>query len=153
MSTPIARNKRARFDYEILDRLEAGISLVGTEVKSLRDRQVSFSDSYVRITDGEAYVHNLHIKPYALAGPVFNHEPLRVRKLLLHRRQIQRLTGKLAERGLTLVPLAIYFNDRGLAKVELGLGRGKTRHDKRETIKRRSADREIAKEMSRRRRR
>ena len=153
MGSPVARNKRARFDYEILERFEAGLALVGTEVKSLRDRQVDFSDSHVRIRDGQAYLHSLHIKPYALAGEVFNHEPLRVRKLLLHKREIQRLIGKVGERGLTLVPLAVYFNDRGLAKVEIGLGRGKTRGDKREAMKRRSSSREIAREMARRSRR
>jgi len=148
----IARNKRARFDYEILEKVEAGLALVGTEVKSLRDRQVSFADSYARIDNGEAYLYNLHIKPYALASETFNHDPLRKRKLLLHAREIRRLTGKLVERGLTLVPLAIYFTERGHAKVELGLARGQKQHDKREAIKRRTADREMAREYSRGRR-
>jgi len=153
VGTPIARNKRARFKFEIFEKVEAGIALVGTEVKSLRDRQVDFSDSYVRIDDDEAFINKLHIKPYALAGAHFNHEPMRVRKLLLHKRQLRRLTGQLNERGLTLIPLALYFNDRGLAKVELGLARGKTHADRRQSMKKRSSDREIAREIARRRRR
>ena len=148
----IAKNRRARFDYEILEKVEAGLALVGTEVKSLRDRQVSFSDSYARIDNGEAHLFNLHIKPYAQATAAFNHDPLRKRKLLLHAREIRRLVGKLSERGLTLVPLAIYFSERGLAKVELGLGRGRKQHDKREAIRRRTADREMAREYPRGRR-
>ena len=153
MGTPIAKNKRARFKFEILEKVETGIALVGTEVKSLRDRQVDFSDSYVRIDDGQATIHKLHIKPYALAGALFNHEPMRVRKLLLHKRQLRRLTGQLNERGLTLIPLSLYFNDRGLAKVELALARGKTHADRRQSMKKRTSDREIAREIARRKRR
>jgi len=146
----VGRNKRARFEYEILEKVEAGMSLVGTEVKSLRDRHVSFVDSYARVIDQEVYLYNLHIKAYAQATDTFNHEPTRRRKLLLHKGQIRRLTGKLNEQGLTLVPLAIYFSERGHAKIELGLGRGRKHHDKREAIKRREADREIARAKSRR---
>ena len=152
MAQPIARNKRARFKFDVLEEVEAGIALVGTEVKSLRDRQVDFSDSYVRIDGGQATIHKLHIKPYALAAAQFNHDPMRIRKLLLHKRQLQRLTGQLNERGLTLIPLALYFNDRGLAKVELALARGRTQADKRQSMKKRASDREIAREMARRRR-
>lgn len=146
----VAKNKRARFDYEILEKVEAGMSLMGTEVKSLRDRHVSFVDSYARVIDEEVFLYSLHIKPYAQATDTFNHEPTRRRKLLLHKGQIRRLTGKLNEQGLTLVPLAIYFSERGHAKIELGLCRGRKHYDKRETIKRREADREIARAKSRR---
>lgn len=152
MVTPIAKNKRARFKFEVLEKVEAGIVLLGTEVKSLRDRQVDFSDSYVRIDEDEAFIHKLHIKSYALASAHFNHDPIRIRKLLLHKRQLDRLTIKLNERGLTLIPLSIYFNDRGLAKIEIGLARGRTHADKRQSMKKRSSDREIAREIARRRR-
>ncbi|HEY4131748.1 MAG TPA: SsrA-binding protein SmpB [Gemmatimonadaceae bacterium] len=138
----IARNKRARFDYEILDVFEAGLVLKGTEVKSLRDGRANISDSYGIIKDGEAYLLNLHISPYASRGYA-DHEPDRTRKLLLHRKEIRRLIGATERQGLTLVPLELYFK-HGMAKVALALGKGKKLHDKRDTAKERDAQREMA---------
>jgi SsrA-binding protein len=135
-------NRKARFNYEILERLEAGISLKGTEVKSLRSGQASLEEAFARLDGDEFYLVNCHIRPYE-AGNRYNHDPLRPRKLLLHRREIRKLATKVTQRGQTLVPLAIYFNDRGLAKVELALVRGKTQHDKREAIREREAKREM----------
>ena len=136
-------NKKARTDYEILERMEAGIVLKGTEVKSLREGRVSFKDAFCRIKNGEVWLLNLHIAPYDHASKVFNHDPERPRKLLLHKREIKRLIGKLQERGLTLIPTKIYFNERGIAKVELALARGKKKYDKREDIKRRELERRM----------
>jgi SsrA-binding protein len=138
----IARNKRARFDYEILDTFEAGLVLKGTEVKSLRDGRANISDAYGIIKDGEAYLLNLHISPYESRG-YSNHEPDRTRKLLLHRKEIRRLIGAVERQGLTLVPLELYFK-HGMAKVALALGKGKKLHDKRDTAKERDAQREMA---------
>jgi len=135
----IASNRRARHEYHIEESLEAGLVLTGTEVKSLRAGRASLSDAYARIENGEAWLHHLHIPPYE-AGNIFNHDPLRTRKLLLHRRQIQRLAGKVSQRGYTLVPLRLYFS-RGRAKVEIALARGKKLYDKREAIGAREAER------------
>ena len=137
----IATNRRARFEYEILDTFEAGIALLGPEVKSLRQGKVNLSDSYAMIRRGEVFLLGTHISPYKQASRE-NPPPLRERKLLMHRAEIQRLVGKVAERGLTLVPLRLYFA-RGRAKVELGLAKGKRRYDKRESIRRREQDREM----------
>ncbi|GIX48621.1 MAG: SsrA-binding protein [Candidatus Tectimicrobiota bacterium] len=134
-------NRRARFDYEILETLEAGLVLQGTEVKSLRQGKVSLKDAYADIEDGEVYLRHAHISPYEGGGYV-NHDPERPRKLLLHKQEIKRLIGKTQERGLTLIPTRIYFT-RGKAKVELGLARGKKQYDKREELKRRSAKRDV----------
>lgn len=133
-------NRRARFDYEILERLVAGIALTGSEVKSVREGRVSLQDGFVLFEGGEAFLVNVHIAPYHHAGYA-NHDPLRRRKLLLHRREAHRLAGKVAEKGLTVLPLAIGAEGNWL-KVELALGRGKKLHDKRETLKRRTLDRE-----------
>jgi len=141
----IARNKKAGFDYLLLDRIEAGLSLRGSEVKSLRDGQASIAEAYAKIVDGEAFIHNMDIQPYAMAGP-FNHEPKRVRKLLLHRREIDKLAGKTRERGLTLIPTALYFKS-GLAKVELALARARKKWDKREAIQAREAKRDLDRRM------
>ena len=138
----IARNKRARFDYLILDTYEAGLVLTGTEVKSLRDGRANISDAYGIIRDGEAFLLNLHISPYERRGYA-NHEPERTRKLLLHRKEIRRLIGAVEREGLTLIPLELYFKN-GVAKVALALGKGKKLHDKRETERARDAAREIA---------
>jgi len=138
----IARNKRARFDYEIIDTFEAGLVLKGTEVKSLRDGRANISDAYGIIKDGEAYLLNLHISPYESRGYA-NHEPDRTRKLLLHRKEIRRLIGAVERQGLTLIPLELYFK-RGMAKVAMALGKGKKLHDKRDTARERDAAREIA---------
>ena len=137
----IATNRRARFEYEILERLEAGIALLGPEVKSLRAGKANLADSYATVRRGEAWLHHLHIGPYEQAGRE-NAEPRRDRKLLLHRAQIAKLEGRLNERGLTLVPLRLYFRN-GRAKVELGLARGKRSHDKRESIRQRESEREL----------
>lgn len=138
----IARNKRARFDYHILDTWEAGIVLKGTEVKSLREGKANISDAYGIIKDGEAYLLNLHISPYERGG-YSNHEPDRTRKLLLHRKEIRRLIGAVEREGLTLIPLELYFKN-GVAKVALALGKGKKLHDKRETERARDAEREMS---------
>jgi len=146
---PIARNKKAFHNYQILDKLEAGIELKGTEVKSLRNAQVQITDSYARIDDGEVFLIGLHISPYDKTA-FGNHDPTRKRKLLLHRREIRRLTAKVNERGLTLIPLSLYFR-RGIAKVELGLVRGKQQYDKRQDIKKREHQRQMARATSHRR--
>ena len=143
--TLIARNRKARFEYEIFDTFEAGIALLGPEVKSLRAGNASLTDAYAMIRRGEVFLVGVHISPYEQAARA-NPAPLRERKLLLHRAEIGRLRGKLAERGYTLVPLELYFKD-GRAKVQLALARGKRRHDKRETIRRREQDREIQRVM------
>jgi SsrA-binding protein len=141
----VASNRRARHDYEILDTFEAGMVLKGSEVKSLRAGQVQLKDSYAEIKDGELWLQRLHIGPYSHAS-VDAHEPERRRKLLLHRREIDRLTGRINEQGLTLVPLQVYFS-HGLAKVELALAKGKRRYDKRKKL----AEKEHRREMERRR--
>ena len=141
--TPRIVNKKARFNYEILERIEAGIALFGTEVKSLRGGQVSLNEAFARIQGNEIYLTNCQIEPYDNAGPR-NHDPNRPRKLLLHRREIRKLIPKVRERGQTLVPLAIYFNSRGLAKVDLAVVRGKAQYDKRQTLKTRQQKRDVA---------
>lgn len=146
----IATNRRARFEYEILERFEAGLVLQGPEVKALRAGKASLADAYAQVKRGELYLQNLHISPYDPASRE-NPDPRRERKCLLHRAEIQRLAGKVQERGLTIVPLSLYFKN-GRAKVELGLVRGKRRHDKRETIRRRETERELARAIRGRRR-
>lgn len=138
----ITVNRRARHEYAVLETFEAGMALVGTEVKSLREGKVNISDAYARVEDGEVYLMNLHISPYS-QGNRDNHDPRRKRKLLLTAREIKKLTGRIEERGLTLVPLRIYFSDRGLAKVELALARGKRSYDKRKAIRERESKREL----------
>jgi SsrA-binding protein len=146
MADNVVVNRKARHDYFIDETVEAGLVLTGSEVKSLRDGRCNLVDSFARITRGEAFITNVHISPYDPASRE-NHEPTRSRKLLLHRLEIDRLEGKLKQKGLTLVPLRIYFNERGRAKIELGLGRGKKHYDKRQTIKERDAKRETARAM------
>lgn len=148
--TVVATNRKAWHDYHILETLEAGLVLVGTEVKSLREGRANLKDSFARIKKGEAYLFNAHISPYHMAGPA-NHDPTRTRKLLLHRQEINRLTGRVAEKGLTLIPLKLYFK-RGKAKVELALAKGKKLYDKRETLKARAHEREMAMAFKRRKR-
>jgi SsrA-binding protein len=143
----IAVNRRARFEYHIEETFEAGIALLGSEVKALRDGKANLKDSYGRIEGDEVWLWNAHISPYGPASQ-FGHEPTRSRKLLLHRGEIERLTGKVKERGLTLIPLRLYFK-KGRAKVELGLARGKKHHDKREAIKEREVRREMDRAMRR----
>ncbi|SRR5687768_9448986 len=137
----IARNKRAKHDYHILDTWEAGIVLTGSEVKSLRNGKANISDAYGIVKDGEVHLLNLHIAPYEQASH-FNHEPTRTRKLLLHRREIRKMIGSVERQGLTLVPLELYFR-RGKAKVALGLGRGKKLYDKRADEKKRDDERDM----------
>ncbi|MGF1512587.1 MAG: SsrA-binding protein SmpB [Elainellaceae cyanobacterium] len=139
----VADNRQARFQYEILETFEAGLELLGTEVKSIRDGRANLRDGYASIRDGEAWLHNVHVSPTKTASQYFNHEPLRARKLLLHRQEIRKLIGKTEQQGLTLVPLKLYLQ-RGWIKVTIALARGKKLHDKRETLKRRQSDREIA---------
>jgi SsrA-binding protein len=146
----IATNRKAYHDYEILETYEAGIVLRGTEVKSLRESQVNFKDCYAAVDNGEAWLIGCYISPYH-HGTDANHDPERKRKLLLHKKEIQRLLGKVAERGLTMIPLRLYFKG-GRAKCELGLARGKKLHDKRASIREREAKREMAKEARARQR-
>ena len=138
----VATNRKAYHDYFIEERFEAGIMLQGTEVKSLRDGKVNLQDSYASVRDGEVFLHHCHISSYS-HGNIMNHDPLRVRKLLLHRKEINKLLGKTQQKGLTLIPLRIYFSARGHAKVELGLAKGKKLYDRRESIKAREAGREV----------
>ncbi|MEE9436215.1 MAG: SsrA-binding protein SmpB [Candidatus Adiutricales bacterium] len=141
----VCRNKRARFDYKIGEKFEAGLVLTGTEVKSLRQGRANLTDSYARVIDGEVWLFNTHISPYPYSN-FDNHEPERRRKLLLHKREIKKLYGRTQERGMSLIPLAIYFRD-GKAKVEVGLAEGKQTFDKRQIIKKRTADREMARAL------
>jgi len=134
-------NRRARHNYQILETFEAGIALRGTEVKSIRARKVSLAEAYAQVTDGEVLLLQMHVSPYE-QGNRFNHDPLRPRKLLLHRRQIYRLKQQTQEKGLTLIPLALYFRGRHL-KVEIGLARGKRTHDRRRDLAQRDAEREM----------
>lgn len=147
---PIATNRKAWHDYFIEERYEAGISLTGTEVKALREGRANLQDSFARIENGNVVLHHCHISPYS-HGARENHDPLRARQLLLNRGEINRLAGKVQLKGLTLVPLSMYFK-RGRAKVELGLARGKQRGDKRETLRRKTAAREVEKAMKQARR-
>lgn len=136
----IADNRKARHNYTLFDTIEAGIVLLGTEVKAIREGRVNLRDSYGRIEQGEIFLYNVHISPYSHRGYA-DHEPLRRRKLLLQKREIRKLIGKVVERGMTLVPVRMYFKN-GLVKVAVSLAKGKREHDKRETVRRREADRE-----------
>lgn len=146
---PIAENRKARHDYQLLERFEAGIVLTGSEVKSLRDGRVSLQQSYADVREGEAWLIGAHIDTYDQAG-ISNHEPERDRKLLLHRRELDSLYGKVREKGLTLVPTRLYFKN-GRAKVELALARGKEQRDKRRDIAKRESDRQIERALKSRR--
>ena len=142
----VATNRKAFHDYAIEERLEAGIVLQGTEVKSLREGRVNLRDSYASVDKGVVRLHNCHISPYS-HGNIMNHNPLRTRTLLLHKKEIRKLIGQTQLKGLTLVPLRIYFSPRGHAKVEIALARGKKEYDRRETIKEREAGREMERAM------
>ena len=147
-SGEIVRNKKALFNYELIEKFEAGIVLLGTEVKSLRERSVNMSDSYASFNKkGELFIVNMHISPYHF-GNRNNHEPLSERKLLTKKRELKRLEGKIKEQGLTLIPIKLYFS-RGKVKVELALAKGKKLHDKRETLKRKTLDREMERYIKR----
>jgi SsrA-binding protein len=147
----IASNRKARYEYEIIDTFEAGMVLLGTEVKALRDGKASLGDAYAEVRKSEIFLLNAHIGAYVQAGRA-NAPPLRTRKLLLHRREISRLEGRVNERGLTLVPLKLYFKD-GRAKVEIALARGKRRYDKRQAIRQRENDRDLQRTLRGRNRR
>ncbi|MFG1643836.1 SsrA-binding protein SmpB [Amycolatopsis sp. NPDC049252] len=143
----IVSNRKARHDYSILDTYEAGLVLVGTEVKSLREGKASLADAFATVDDGEVWLRNVHIPEYT-QGTWTNHTPRRTRKLLLHRREIEKLIGKTKESGLSLVPLSMYFKD-GKVKVEIALAKGKKAYDKRQTLAKRDAERDISKAMGR----
>jgi SsrA-binding protein len=143
----VADNRRARYDYAIGDTFEAGIELFGTEVKSLRGGQASLNEAYVQVKEGEALLINCFIPEYQQAASMFNHEPRRPRRLLLHKKEIAKLWNATQRQGMTVVPLKLYFNLRGLAKIEVGLGKGKKATDKRETMKERSWQRDKARLM------
>jgi SsrA-binding protein len=138
----VSDNRQARFQYEILETYEAGIELAGTEVKSIRQGKVNLRDGFALVRNGEVFLHNIHISPHQTASQVFNHDPTRTRKLLLHRDEIRKLIGKVEQQGLTLVPLKMYLK-RGWVKVDLALVRGKKLHDKREDLKRRQDKRDM----------
>jgi len=142
----IAKNKKAFFNYDLLETFEAGISLLGSEVKSIRDGRISLKESYAEVKDGEVFLLHCHISPYEAANR-FNHEPRRERKLLLHSREIKRLTGKIKEKGLTLVPTKVLINAKGLVKVEISLAKGKRTYQKKEVIKERDIQREVRTEL------
>ncbi|MBE7519117.1 MAG: SsrA-binding protein SmpB [Thermoflexaceae bacterium] len=143
----IAQNRRARHDYDILERFEAGIVLTGTEIKSVREHRVQLVGAYARVRNGEVWVQDMHIAPYSHAG-YSHHDPRRDRKLLLHRKEIRRIRELLEEKGLTLIPLSLYLK-RGKAKLELGIARGRKQHDRREAIKEREQSREMARAVRR----
>jgi len=147
MGKTVAQNRKAHHDYIIEDTLEAGIALTGTEIKSIREGRVNLQDAYARIERGEAWLVGAHVAPWT-GGDRYNHEPKRDRKLLLHRTQIDQLAVRTRTKGLTLVPLALYFNDRGRAKVQLGLARGKKSYDRRRDIAERDARRDMDREMA-----
>jgi SsrA-binding protein len=153
MGDTIAQNRRARHEYSVEETFEAGIVLKGTEIKSIRGHKVSLADAYARIEKNEAWIVGLHIAPWESADLRFNHEPKRARKLLLHRDQIDELLGKTKAKGLTIVPLSLYINDRGRAKVELALARGKQTWDRRREIAERDSRRDMAREVAEARRR
>lgn len=144
----VARNPKATHDYHILETWEAGLVLTGTEVKSLRAKKVSIKEGFARLSNNEVFLEGINITPYE-QGNRYNHDPVRTRKLLLHRKEIQRLIGAVEQKGLTLVPLELYFRN-GVAKVKLALGRGKKQHDRREDLKKRDAEREVARALSQR---
>jgi SsrA-binding protein len=141
----VATNRKARHEYEILETLEAGLVLKGPEVKSVREGKIGFQDAFARVDGGEVWLHSLHISPYEQANR-FNEDPLRTRKLLLHGHEIRKLIGQVEEKGLTLIPLQVYFS-RGVAKVTLGLARGRKLYDKREKLKRQTQEREARRAM------
>ena len=143
------RNKKAYFQYHVLEKIEAGIELRGTEVKSIREGEVSLAESFARIDGDEIFLVGCHIPEYR-AGGWTNHDPRRKRKLLLHKREILKLKARIEEKGLTIAPLRLYFNKRGYAKLELGICKGKKLHDKRESVKERDAKREMARDAARR---
>jgi SsrA-binding protein len=146
MVKTLAENRKARHDYHIEEKYEAGLALLGSEVKSIREGRANLRDSFARVKGGELFLENVHIAPYSHGG-AFNHEPLRVRKVLMHKEEIRRLEGKVNEKGYTLVPLRLFLSDRGKIKVELGLARGKAKADRRRDIMDREARRDMERMM------
>ncbi|MGC1393495.1 MAG: SsrA-binding protein SmpB [Coleofasciculaceae cyanobacterium] len=144
----VADNRQARFRYEILETYEAGVELKGTEVKSIREGKANIRDGYALIRNGEAWLLNMHISPYEQSSAFFNHDPRRTRRLLLHKKEIRKLIGKVEQEGLTLVPLKMYFK-RGFVKITIALGKGKKLHDKRQSIKEREDKRDMARATKR----
>ncbi len=142
----VADNRQARFQYEIIETFEAGLVLQGTEVKSIREGRVNLRDGFALIRDAEAWLFNVHVSPHQTAAQYFNHDPLRTRKLLLHREEIRKLIGKVEQKGLTLVPMKMYLK-KGYVKVTIGLGKGKKLHDKREDLKQKQDKRDMARMM------
>ena len=147
----VASNKKAYFNYEIIESMEAGIALLGSEVKSIREGRVSLKDCYAEVKNGEVFILHMNISPYEQAN-IFNHEPLREKKLLLHRQEIKRLIGKIREKGYTLIPTKVILNDRGKVKVEIALAKGKRTYEKRRAIKERDLEREVRAELKKRQR-
>ncbi|MEW5900299.1 MAG: SsrA-binding protein SmpB [Acidobacteriota bacterium] len=145
----VASNKKAYFNYEIIESLEAGIALLGSEVKSIREGRVSLKDSYAEIKNGEVFLVHMNVSPYEQAN-IFNHKPLREKKLLLHHQEIKRLIGKIREKGYTLIPTKVILNERGKVKVEISLAKGKRTYEKKQAIKERDLDREVRAELKRR---
>lgn len=145
----MADNRQARFTYEILDSYEAGIELKGSEVKSIRAGKVNLRDGYAQVRDGQVWLHNVHISPHDMTNQAYNHDPRRVRRLLMHKAEIRKLIGKVEEKGLTLVPLKLYLK-KGYVKVNLALGRGKKLHDKRDSLKKKQEKRDIERMMKNR---
>ena len=143
----VADNRRARFDYDLMERVEAGLALTGTEIKSVRAGQANIRDAYAQIRGGEMWLQNMHVAPWSGGGP-WNHEPMRARRLLLHRREIDRLSRQVLQKGLTLVPVRLYIKGHH-AKVEVALAKGRRRYDKRQAIMRRETEREIGRAMRR----
>ncbi|MBO0487133.1 SsrA-binding protein SmpB [Vagococcus fluvialis] len=146
----IAQNRKARHDYTVIETIEAGMVLKGTEIKAIRNRRVNLKDGYVRIRDGEAYLVNVHISPYE-QGNLFNHDPLRTRKLLMHKKQIAKLTAETKNTGVTLIPLKLYIKN-GFAKVLVGVAKGKKQYDKRQDLKQKDMNREINRTLKERQR-
>lgn len=142
MGETVARNKKAFHDYEILETYEAGLALMGSEVKAIRNGRVNLKDSFIKIVKGEAYLFNAHISHFATTNPHFKPDDKRTRKLLLHKKEIQKLEQKVAQDGLSIVPLSMYFNHKNIAKIQIALAKGKKLHDKRDTLKKKQAERE-----------
>jgi len=149
MGESVARNKKAYHDYEILEKFEAGLELKGSEVKALRAGRVNLKDGFVKIVKGEAFLFNVHVSYFSTTNPHFKPDERRTRKLLLHKKQIKKLEQSVAQDGLSIVPLSIYFNHKNIAKVQIALAKGKKLHDKRESLKKKQADRESAAAMKR----
>jgi SsrA-binding protein len=145
----VASNKKAYFNYEIIESMEAGIALLGSEVKSVREGRISLKDSFAEVKNGEVFILHMNISPYEQAN-IFNHEPLREKKLLLHRQEIKRLIGKIREKGYTLIPTKVILNDRGKVKVEISLAKGKRTYEKKRAIKERDLEREVRAELKKR---